>query len=168
MVTTEPAHKHLNWLWGPRRPSPEEHREGQERLRERLAQSNGLPGLELLDPSALTADELAERARALFIRDGFVCVDAVMQGPALEALRAKSAAVMQEIAALDQYGGAKGMWQYSFGGCSASGSMMHHPEWAALADLPLVHVVLEAILGRGFRCYDVGGDFNLPSSDYQP
>ena len=46
--------------------------------------------------------------------------------------------------------------------------MVSSLEWAALTDLPLVHVVLEAILGRGFRCYDVGGDFNLPSSDYQP
>eukprot|EP01045_Picozoa_sp_COSAG04_P044436 COSAG04_NODE_15076_length_544_cov_1.557303_1_plen_67_part_10 len=64
MVTTEPAQKHLNWLWAPR-PSAEEHREQQQRLRERLAQRNGLPGLELLDPRALTADELAEQTERL-------------------------------------------------------------------------------------------------------
>ena len=36
---------------------------------------------------------------------------------------------------------------------SATGTMLHHAEWAALTDLPLVHTVVEAILGPGYRCY---------------
>ena len=51
---------------------------------------------------------------------------------------------------------------------SATGTMLHHTEWAALTDLPLVHTVVEAILGPGYRCYGADGDFNLPFSDYQP
>ena len=161
--------KHLNWRWDPAERTVQWHRAEQRRLRERFAAHNGIPGLQVLQPSAMMdSDELRHRARELFLRDGFVCVDSVLEGWQLDALRAKATIVMDEIVERDQWGGAKGMWQYSFGGCSATGTMLHHPEWAALVDLPIVHLVVEAILGPGYRCYGADGDFNLPGSHYQP
>ena len=115
MVETAPDRKHLNWLWD-RSTTLAEHRSHQQELRERLAEGNGISGLEVLQPDELTTEQLREKTRALFVRDGFVCVDRVLQGEKLAAMRAKALRVIDEIVELDKFGGAKGMWQYSFGG----------------------------------------------------
>ena len=138
-----------------------------EALRAQLRESNGDPTLEIVDASA---PGYAERAAALFRRDGFVAVSPAMSDAQLEALRAKALQVAGEIVALDQHGGQKGVGRFMFGGsCSFSGSQMHQREFAMMAELPVVDAVLSEIWGtKAFFCTGSGGDIAMPGSEYQP
>ena len=139
-----------------------------EALRAQLRESNGDPTLEIVDASA---PGYAERAAALFRRDGFVAVSPAMSDAQLEALRAKALQVAGEIVALDQHGGQKGVGRFMFGGsCSFSGSQMHEREFAMMAELPVVDAVLSEIWGtkNAFFCTGSGGDIAFPGSEYQP
>jgi hypothetical protein len=193
-LVTDPERKHLNWLWDPASAVDRDRLRSRLAARNGIAGLELLQPSEMgaaqvsatishmhLSYTHASADQwtavtrkpliarAACRARELFLRDGFVCVAGVLLDRERAALASKAAPrVVGEIVALDRYGGAKGMWQYSFGGCSATGTMLHHPEWAALPDLPLVHQVVAALFGEGYRCYGADGDFNLPGSWYQP
>ena len=138
-----------------------------EALRAQLRESNGDPTLEIVDASA---PGYAERAAALFRRDGFVAVSPAMSDAQLEALRAKALQVAGEIVGLDQHGGQKGVGRFMFGGsCSFSGSQMHQREFAMMAELPVVDAVLSEIWGTDtFFCTGSGGDIAMPGSEYQP
>ena len=83
-----------------------------------LEAKNGIPGLEIVQPS--TDPAFAERASSLLQRDGFVCIADVVPEELRAALQLKCEESMEQIVALDQYQGAKGAWRYMFGGtCSA-------------------------------------------------
>lgn len=133
-------------------------------LAERLEQTNGLAGLEVLDPAEV------ERAKAIFYRDGFVVVRDALDAEQLESLRAACDRVAREILARDKDRlGNRGTHRYSFGGASQTGHMMHHPEWAMLIDLPTITPILTAIFeSRQYIARGGGGDFCLPGAvDYQ-
>ena len=55
--------------------------------------------------------------------------------------------------------------RYSFGDCSGSSHMVHHPAWAMLADLESYRAILEEIYGGAdWAITGSGGDFSLPVS----
>lgn len=137
-------------------------------LRERLAERNGIPGLEVVSP-----DEV-ERAAALFHRDGFVAVHDALEPEQLARLGEAAAEVIETLVAADPEGavggGAGGLpHRYSFGGTSASRHMFHHPEWCELLDLPTTTPILTAIFGSpNYVVYGSGGDLAFPGAiEYQ-
>ena len=137
-------------------------------LREELRRSNGDPTLEIVDT---TQPGFAHKASEIFHRDGFVAVAPSMTPEQLTALRTKALAVAADIVALDRHGGQKGVGRFMFGGpCSFSGSQMHEPEFAMMADLSVVDEVLTQIWGGNaeFYCTGSGGDIAMPGSEYQP
>ena len=118
-------------------------------LRQRMLERNGLHP-ELHDPSF---PGFAQRAAAAFHRDGFCppspltppqphphppwltdarptrpslagVVQNVLPAPDLAALRAKALAQMEEVLAMDRWGGGKGAWTYMFGVQNDRTSMM--------------------------------------------
>lgn len=139
-------------------------------LRERLRETNGLRGLEIVRPQEV------ERARRMFFRDGFVVVrDALDQG-ALERFRAASARVLAQILQIPGEGGRKYVTEtgrlphrYSFGTASASRQLLHEAVWASMIDLPATTPILEAIFGGDdYRLIGAGGDLCLPGAiEYQ-
>jgi hypothetical protein len=133
---------------------------------EDMRRNNGIPGMQLIDP----ADSgFAKAAAALLRRDGFVCVRDVMSPELRGALLARAERAMEEIVALDKFGGAKGAHRYMFGGSSETGECMHMEEWARLSELPAVDAVLTSFFGSAaYTCHGGGGDFVLPGSEYQP
>jgi len=137
-------------------------------LRERMAERNGIAGLEVVEP-----DEV-ERATQLFHRDGFVAVAHALSLAQLAALRAAAAEVISELVQADPEGsvggGAGGLpHRYSFGGTSVSRHMFHRPEWCQLIDLPTTTPILTAIFGSpDYIAYGSGGDLALPGAiEYQ-
>lgn len=134
-------------------------------LRRHLEANNGLVGLEILEP-----DEV-ERATRIFHRDGFVVVRDVLDEEQVGRLRAGVEAAASEIVALDPDGhGNRGPHRYSFGGASATRSMLHRPEWQMLIDVPVVTELLTAIFGSDdYSVRAAGGDFCMPgATGYQP
>ncbi len=134
-------------------------------LRSHLLANNGLAGLEILEP-----DEI-ERATRIFHRDGFVVVRDVLDAAQIDTLRAAVESVAAEIVALDPDGlGNRGSHRYSFGGSSATRSMLHRPEWQMLVDIPVVTQLLTAIFGSDdYSVRAAGGDFCMPgATGYQP
>lgn len=130
----------------------------------------GMAGLEIVDPRA---DGFAERAAALFERDGFVCLKAL----GVEQIASLHARVEQNLREIfisgggdvDPNMGSKGAWRYAFGSLSKTGSCLHLPEWAALVGMPAVDAILMAIWQNdNYAVYMGGGDFVLPGSEYQP
>lgn len=136
-----------------------------ETLRAHLLANNGLVGLEILEP-----DEV-ERATRIFHRDGFVVVANVLDDDQVATLRAAVEEVAAEIVALDPDGrGNRGAHRYSFGGSSATRSMLHRPEWQMLVDIPVVTRLLTSIFGSDdYSVRAAGGDFCMPGAvEYQP
>lgn len=134
-------------------------------LRRYLDEKNGIEDLEVCAPTQV------DRARELFLRDGFVVVRDVLSAEQLSFLRQGVDRVVGEMMALDQNReGNRGSHRYSFGGASRTGNMLHHPEWTQLIDLPTVTPILAAIFGsKDFILRGGGGDFCLPGAvDYQP
>ncbi len=137
-------------------------------LRERLRERNGIPGLEVVDPSEV------ERATSLFHRDGFVAVANALTASQLDALRRAAQEVIDTLVAADPEGavggGAGGLpHRYSFGGTSVSRHMFHRPEWCHLIDLPTTTPILTSIFGSpDYVIYGAGGDLALPGAiEYQ-
>ena len=131
-----------------------------------LERDAGIEGLQLIDPAE---EGFAERAAALFHRDGFVCIRDVMSAEHLAELRQFCEQAMTEVVGADEFGGAKGAWRYMFGGSSITGSCMHTPSYAKLSALPAVDAAMTAIFeSPNYICYGGGGDFCLPGSEYQP
>ncbi|WP_420637760.1 phytanoyl-CoA dioxygenase family protein [Candidatus Poriferisocius sp.] len=137
-------------------------------LRDRLAERNGIAGLEVVDPGDV------ERATAIFHRDGFVAVADALQTEQLEQLRRGVDEVIAALVAADPEGavggGAGGLpHRYSFGGTSVSRHMFHRPEWAQLIDLPTTTPILTSIFASpDYIVYGCGGDLALPGAiEYQ-
>jgi ectoine hydroxylase-related dioxygenase (phytanoyl-CoA dioxygenase family) len=136
-----------------------------EELRTHLETHNGIVGLEVLDPSEI------ERAVQLFRRDGFVVIRDALTPEQTAFLKAGVDRACAEILALDpDRSGNRGSHRYSFGGSSLTRSMLHHPEWQMLIDLPTVTPVLTAIFGSSdYSVRSGSGDFCLPGAvEYQP
>src|SRR5580692_9996544 len=139
-------------------------------LREHLRANNGLPGLEIVGP-----DEI-ERAKRIFLRDGFVVVRDLLDPDTLETMREASARVLAQILAIPGFGGRKYMTEsgrlphrYSYGTASASRQLLHEPEWAAIVDLPATTPILTALFGGDdYWVIGAGGDLCLPGAiEYQ-
>lgn len=137
-------------------------------LRERLAERNGIPGLEVVEPGDV------ERATTLFHRDGFVAVRDALDPRQLAELRREADEVVTKLVEADPEGsvggGAGGLpHRYSFGGTSASRHMFHRPEWRQLIDLPTTTPIMTAIFGSAdYVVYGAGGDLALPGAiEYQ-
>ena len=136
-----------------------------QQLRSYLQERNGIQDLETC---AVTQ---VDRARELFLRDGFVVVRDVLTTEQLNKLRQGVTRVVSEMLALDENrDGNRGSHRYSFGSACRTGNMLHHPEWTQLIDLPTVTPILAAIFGsKDFILRGGGGDFCLPGAvDYQP
>jgi len=112
---------------------------------------------------AVEAGSDAKAAAALFKEHGFVVVRGALAQEPLARLRAKAAVVMDDIVRSDPGGlGTRGPRRYSFGGCSTTGTQLHHTEWAALVDVPAVTAVLDEIWeSKDYVCHTAGGDFCL-------
>jgi hypothetical protein len=133
--------------------------------REYLIANNGLTGLEILEPTEI------ERAVRIFHRDGFVVIRDALTVDQTAFLRSGVREVANEIVALDaDRGGNRGSHRYSFGGSSATRSMLHRPEWQMLVDLPTVTPIVTAIFGSpDYLLRAASGDFCLPgATEYQP
>ena len=133
--------------------------------REYLTANNGLAGLEVLDPSEI------DRAVRIFHRDGFVVIQDALDVDQTAFLRSGVRAVAEEIIALDDdRGGNRGSHRYSFGGSSATRSMLHRAEWQMLVDLPTVTPIISAIFeSSDYLLRSASGDFCLPgATGYQP
>ena len=137
-------------------------------LREHLQEHNGIPDLEVVEPSDVAL------ATALFHRDGFVAVANALTSAQLEGLRRAADEVVTMLADADPAGevggGAGGLpHRYSFGGTAVSRHMFHSPEWCQLIDLPTTTPILSSIFGSpDYIVYGAGGDLALPGAiEYQ-
>jgi hypothetical protein len=156
---TTPDHTELGWF------GIDRHSSEIVEQREYLEANTGLDGLEVLDPSEI------DRAVEIFRRDGFVIVRDALDADQAALLRNGVVEVVNDIVALDaERGGNRGSHRYSFGGSSATPSMLHRPEWQMLVDLPTVTPILTAIFeSTGYMLRAASGDFCLPGAvDYQP
>ena len=130
-----------------------------------LSAHNGIRGLEVLDPSEV------DRAVRIFHRDGFVVVRDALPPDQLAMLKAGVDEAVRDIIALDpDRNGNRGTLRYSFGGSSMTRSMLHHPEWQMLLDLPTVTPIVTAIFeSSDYLLRACSGDFCLPgATKYQP
>ncbi len=143
---------------------------GVETLREHLQEHNGIRGLEICDPSEV------ERAARIFRRDGFVVVRDLLNPEQLETWRAGCAEALKQILETPGPGKRKYMTEtgrlphrYSYGTCSASRQMLHHPAWAHMIDLPTTTPIVTEIFGSSdYRVWGSGGDLCLPGAiEYQ-
>lgn len=168
-IETTPEHRNLVQgdptcaAWSRRPDDP-----GVVALREQLRESNGIPDLELVDPTNV------ERAAELFHRDGFVAVRDALTGKRLEALQASTSRVVDEILAADPDGsiggGAGGLpHRYSFGSTSGSRHRLHEPAWVDVIDMDTTTPILSAIFGSpNYIVGGGGGDLALPGAiEYQ-
>lgn len=86
----------------------------------------------------------AERAAAIFRRDGFVAVKDVLDAERLETIRGGCDSVIRKMMAHDSARvGNRGSHRYSFG--SAPAHFGHFEEWNALVDPPVLMECLNAI-----------------------
>lgn len=141
-----------------------------EALRTHLREHNGIRGLEICDPSEV------ERAARIFRRDGFVVVRDLLNAEQLELWRAGCAEALRQILETPGPGKRKYMTEtgrlphrYSYGTCSASRQMLHHPAWASMLDLPTTTPIVTEIFGSAdYRVWGSGGDLCLPGAiEYQ-
>ena len=135
-------------------------------------ENNGLNGgrFEVCDGAKIAAGDEAETARAttLFLRDGFVPVCNVLNAAELAFLRTGCEDAITQIVAKQSTNGNRGTLRYSFGGASSTESWAHREEWTQLIDQPAITPVLKRVLGAGYTCRSVGGDFVLPGALPRP
>jgi len=139
-------------------------------LREHLRRSNGIRGLDILEPHEV------DRAARIFFRDGFVVVRDLLDQDALQRWREASARVLKELLEVPGVGGRKYMAEthrlphrYSYGTSSASRHLLHDPVWASMIDLPTTTPILSRIFGTDkYWALGAGGDLCLPGAiEYQ-
>lgn len=130
------------------------------KLRDYLAERNGIPDLEVVDP------ENVDRAVELFYRDGFVAVRHVLTPDQLEFIRAGCDREIHNILSNDKNRqGNRGSHRYSFGSSSRTNELLHLPEWAMLVDLPTLTPIVTKIFGAPtYHVTGGGGDFCLPGA----
>ena len=134
-------------------------------LRAHLEASNGIKGLDILQPGD------TKHAVDLFRRNGFVVIANVLDSEQTEILRNGCDEVVSEILALDQgRAGNRGSHRYSFGGSSLTRSQLHRPEWQMLLDIQTVTDTVTAIFqSSDYVLRAASGDFCLPGAvGYQP
>jgi ectoine hydroxylase-related dioxygenase (phytanoyl-CoA dioxygenase family) len=114
--------------------------------------------VEVVHPAA------AERAAAIFHRDGFVVVrDALTPEQLAYAQAGARRVIAEQMEATPLEKANRGFARYSFG------PQLHHPEWQQLVDLPTVLPILERIWNSSdFTCMGAGGDYSVPGSQIQP
>jgi hypothetical protein len=133
----------------------------QQRNRAPNVDAKCMNGLQIVTPGEIS------QAVQLFRRDGFVVVRDVLDIRHLLQLRAAAKTMVSDIVANDV--GSTGFRRYSFGAASATGSLLHLHEWAALTELNTTFSILAAIFAsEDFVVSSAGGDFCLPGADYQP
>ena len=105
----------------------------------------------------------ADRAAAVFHRDGFVAVSGTLTAAQLAFAQAGARRVIAEqMAEIPLEKANRGFARYSFG------PQTHHPEWIQLVDLPTVLPILEKIWGSSdYRCMGAGGDYSTPGAQIQ-
>lgn len=139
-------------------------------LRARLAERNGIEGLEICTP-----DEVYRIARILR-RDGFVVVRDLLSADQVARWRDGCARVLEQILAIPGLGPRAYVTEtsrlphrYSYGTCSATRHLLHEPEWAEMVHLPTTAPILEAIFGSpDYLLWGAGGDVCLPGAvEYQ-
>lgn len=137
-------------------------------FRERLAISNGIRGLQILEPHEV------ERATQLFHRDGFVVIRDALTPTQTARLKAATDRQLDQILAVDPQasvgGGAGGLpHRYSFGSSSGSRHLMHVDEWCEVIDLATTTPILTSIFGSvDYTLLGGGGDVALPGAiEYQ-
>ena len=104
-----------------------------------------------------------ERAKTLFLRDGYVAVaNAFTPGQLAKAREGVKRVVDEQTQATKQEDANRGFARYSFGNQS------HHAEWAMLIDLPTILPIVDAIWGsENYSCSGAGGDYSLPGAKIQ-
>ena len=131
-----------------------------ERQRDYLEKNNGIRGLEILAPGEV------ERAKVVFVRDGFVVVRDALDRGQLDFIRAGCDEVIREILALDKNRNViRGSHRYYFVSSSKTGHLMHRPEWAMLLDLPTINPILTAIFGSSDYIARGGGGGDARAPD---
>ncbi|XRB22235.1 phytanoyl-CoA dioxygenase [Pseudoscourfieldia marina] len=129
-------------------------------MREEILEKNGMKDLVICAPSEL------QRAADLFYKDGFVVIRDVLNAEQLEKLRKGCEEVMTAIVKKDKHRrGNRGSHQYTFSAPFRHNSMLHHPAWVQLVDLPTLTPILQRIFDSpDYLCYGAGGDFSLPGT----
>ena len=132
-------------------------------LRRKLADSNGLRGLQRHQPADV------EATVQTFYRDGFAVVENVLTPAQVAFLRAGCEREAAAIMALDpERKGNRGPNRYSYGGASITNSVLHREEWAMLVDLPTLTPIITAIFeSEDYRVARAAGDFCMPGAEYQ-
>lgn len=139
-------------------------------LREKLRKHNGIHGLEICEPHEL------QRIAQIFRRDGFVVVRNLLNTEQLNRWRDACAEVLQNILSFPGPDGQKYETEtgrlphrYSYGSCSVSGQMLHHPVWVGMIDLPTTLPIITEIFGSSdYNVWGAGGDICLPGAiEYQ-
>jgi ectoine hydroxylase-related dioxygenase (phytanoyl-CoA dioxygenase family) len=117
----------------------------------------------MLEVEFVSPDE-AERAAAIFHRDGFVVIrDALTPEQLAFAQTGARRVIAEQMAATPLEQGNRGFARYSFG------PQLHHPEWRQLVDLPTILPILERIWNSAdFTCMGAGGDYSAPGAEIQP
>ena len=130
------------------------------------AHNSGIPSL---DDVKVEPQEV-ERAKRIFDAHGFVVVKGALDASQLARIRAGVATAVRGILDTDaSLKGNRGSHRYSFGSCSKTRHMSHDAAWAQLVDLPTTGPILAHLLGRGFMCSGMGGDFSMPGAvEFQP
>ncbi len=137
---------------------------GVKALQDRIAQSGGIRGVEILEHSDRA------RIRQLFHRDGFVVIGGILNEEQTDFLAKGCEEVMREIVALDnERKGNRGANRYSFGGSSITRSQLHRPEWQMMLELTVVQEIVADLFGSPhFSLRAASGDFCLAGAvDYQ-
>ncbi|OGG51831.1 MAG: hypothetical protein A3F84_29105 [Candidatus Handelsmanbacteria bacterium RIFCSPLOWO2_12_FULL_64_10] len=106
----------------------------------------------------------ADRAAAVFHRDGFVAVGgALTPGQFAFAQAGAKRVIAEQMAAIPLDRANRGFARYSFG------PQVHHPEWMQLVDLPTVLPILDRVWGSSdYICMGAGGDYSAPGANIQP
>jgi hypothetical protein len=106
----------------------------------------------------------AERAAAIFHRDGFVVIrDALTPSQLAFAQAGAQRVIAEQMAATPPDKANRGFARYSFG------PQLHHPEWRQLVDLPTILPILGRIWNSSeYTCMGAGGDYSAPGAEIQP
>lgn len=133
---------------------------------EYLGKRSGIPEIEkyIVDADQVVAEQsVAEKAVSILERDGIVLIRNALDAEQIASLRGAITHIMEGIDRIDpDRTGSRGPKRHSIGGCSSTKSQLHHPEFAAIVDVPAVIAVLTTLWGSlDFACRSAGGDICL-------
>lgn len=112
----------------------------------------------------LLSSHEAEKAAAIFHRDGFVAIkDALSTEQLRLAQQGADRIIQQQLAETELEKANRGFARYSFG------DQLQNPEWTQLIDLETTAPILETIWNsREYSCMGGGGDYSVPGAKIQP